>query len=202
MPRMRDEAEALARALEFGLCDVAEVIAWADAQILREDRPSEALCDVSLARGRYPQDVAGMLRQFPGTPDSSDVARLLLSLMKDRLDRDDDAAEPIAWALHQMAMAKEIDDQRFSDVFWWAREELDLAELGYIQDSRQQIVQRMAAALEEATADPIPSWPFAVVGEKPNPPQSPEGKQPAQPTQPTRLLSRFLRILKSWASPG
>lgn len=199
---MRDEAEALARALEFGLCDIAVVIAWADAQILREDRPSEALCDVSLARGRYPQDVAGMLRQFPGTPDNSDVARLLLSLMKDRLDRDDDAAEPIAWALHQMAMAEEIDDQRLSDVFFWACEELELARLGYIQDPREQIVHRMTAALHEATTDPLANWSFAVVGEKPNPFQSTESKPPAQPDRPDRLLPRFLRILKSWASPG
>jgi len=100
MSRMRDEAEALARALELGLRDVPEVIAWADAQILREDRPCEALCDVSLARGRYPQDVAGMLRRFPEAPDKAEVVRLLLCLMKDWLSRDADCADWIASGLY------------------------------------------------------------------------------------------------------
>src|SRR5262245_289862 len=59
MSGLRDEAEALAEALEFGVCDVAEVIAWSDAQLLREEPPPGALCEVSLAHDRYPQDVAG-----------------------------------------------------------------------------------------------------------------------------------------------
>src|SRR3712207_7908543 len=44
---LRDEAEALAQALELGACDVAEAIAWSDAQLLRQDPPPVALCEVS-----------------------------------------------------------------------------------------------------------------------------------------------------------
>jgi len=201
MSRMRDEAEALARALEFGLCDVAEVIAWADAQILREDRPCEALCDVSLARGRYPQDVAGMLRRLPGMPDKAEVARLLLSLIKERLSREADCADRIASWLYQMALAEEIEDPRLRDVSWWAWDELYLAPLGYTGESREEIVRQMMEALDEATAKTSASWSFAVIGESPNPPQSPESEQPPQPARPThpnRGRSRFLQILKSW----
>ena len=93
MSRLRDEAEALAKALEIGVCDVAEVIAWSDAQILRADPPLGTLCEVSLAHDRYPQDVAGMLRQSPGTPAKSNVTRLLVTLLNDRLKGTEQAGE-------------------------------------------------------------------------------------------------------------
>src|SRR3954469_2618781 len=98
MSGLRDEAEALAEALEFGVCEVAEVIAWSDAQLLREDAPLRALCEVSLAHDRYPQDVAGMLRQCPGTPAKSNVSRLLVTLLDDRLKGDTGRAYQIASA--------------------------------------------------------------------------------------------------------
>lgn len=58
MATLRDESEALAEALEMGLCDVAEVIAWSDAGILREETPPISLCEVSMAQDHFPQDVA------------------------------------------------------------------------------------------------------------------------------------------------
>jgi len=88
MSELRDEAEALATALEIGACDVAEVIVWSDAQLLREVSPPAALCDVSLSRDAYPQDVASLLRQLPGAPDYQSVERLLLSLVDAKMRSD------------------------------------------------------------------------------------------------------------------
>lgn len=166
MSRMRNEAEALARALEFSLRDVPDVIAWADAQILREDRPSEALCDVSLARGRHPLDVAGMLRRFPGAPDNPEVARLLLSLMRDRLSREEAWADRVAWMLYQMELAGELENPHLRWVSRWAWDALDLADSGYVEESRESIIRQMVDALDEATADNSSEWSFAIIGER------------------------------------
>lgn len=168
MSGLRDEAEALAEALELGVCDVAEVIAWSDAQLLREDPPLGALCEVSLAHDRYPQDVAGMLRQCPGTPAKSNVSRLLVILLDDRLKVDTGRAYQIASALYQMALAEEIDDPQLRESAWWAWDALDLAEAGHIQESRERIAGQMAHALDQAAANAATTWSFAVVAGKPN----------------------------------
>jgi hypothetical protein len=168
MSGLRDEAEALAEALEFGVCDVAEAVAWSDAQLLREDAPLGALCEVSLAHDRYPQDVAGMLRQCPGTPAKSNVSRLLVTLLDDRLKGDTGRAYQIASALYQMALAEEIEDPHPREIAWWADDALDLAEAGHIQESREQIVGQMADALDRAAANAATSWSFTVVAGKPN----------------------------------
>jgi hypothetical protein len=163
---LRDEAEALAEALEFGICDVAEVIAWTDAQILREDPPIGALCEVSLAHDRYPQDVAGMLRQCPGTPAKSNVSRLLVTLLDDRLKGDSGRASQIASALYQMAFAEKIEDPHLREIAWWAWDALDLADAGHIQESRQQIVGQIADALDRAAANAATRWSFGGIAGK------------------------------------
>src|SRR5262249_42554333 len=152
----------------FGVCDVAEVIAWSDAQILREDPPPAALCEVSLARDRYPQDVAGLLRQCPGTPAKSDVSRLLVTLLDDRLKGDTGRADQIESALYQMSLAEEIEDPHLWKIAWWAWDALDLAEAGHIRESRGQVVGRMADALDRAAADAATTWSSAVIVGKPS----------------------------------
>lgn len=199
MSRTRDEAEALAGALELGLCDIPEVIAWADAQIAREDQPSEALCDVALARGRYPQDVAGLLRRFPGAPEKAETVRLVLTLMRERLNREDEAAEPIARMLHQMEHGGEIDNPQLMEIARWAWLVFDPWDCDYTEESRDETVRQMVDALTEATTKTPTAWSSLVIAEKPDPRRSPERQPPAQPSpsaQSAPPRSRFLRILK------
>jgi hypothetical protein len=151
MSQLRDEAEALATALNFGICDVAEVIVWSDTQILREESAPTALCDVSLSHDCYPQDVAASLRQCPGTPDRSRAQRLFLLLVRDKLRKDSGCADKIASALFQMALADEIEDRHLKSVAWWAWDALDLADAGHGVESRKQITDQMAAELDAAT---------------------------------------------------
>jgi hypothetical protein len=171
MSRVRDEAEALAGALEIGVCDVAEVIAWSDAQILRDDAPLEVLCEVSLAQDRYPQDVADMLRRAFGTLDKSNANRLLVTLLNDRLKGDMGRANQIASALYQMALANEIEDSNLRQVAGWASDALDLAEAGYIKESREQVVGRMADALHRAATKAASTWSIGIGAQEANPPQ-------------------------------
>jgi hypothetical protein len=172
MSGLRDEAETLAKALEFGVCDVAEAIAWADARLLREVRPPRALCEVSLSQGRYPQDVAGLLRQCPGTPDESAVWRLLTVLLKDLLNGGEAQAGRVASGLYQMAIAEAIEAPRLRMVAWWAWDALDLAAGGQIEESREDIVRGMADALEEAVGNSATTWLATVANDKPYTPSS------------------------------
>jgi hypothetical protein len=158
MSQLRDEAEALATALEIGACDVAEVIAWSDAQLLREDPPPAALCDVSLSYDRYPQDVAGLLRQLPGAPDKQRVCRLVVTLIDAKMRSDPSSAYRIAWSLYQMALADEIEDPRLKEIGWWAWVALDPAEAGLIQASRAQVIDKISAALREAAREADVTW--------------------------------------------
>lgn len=158
MSQLRDEAEALATALEIGICDVAEIIAWSDAQILREDSPPAALCEISVSHDRYPQDVAALLRRCPGAPVSSRVQRLLVLLVRQKLARDPGCADKVASALYQMALAEEIEDPQLKSMAWWAWDALDLADAGHIVESREQITNQMASALEDATRSGDASW--------------------------------------------
>jgi hypothetical protein len=168
MSRLRDEAEALAKALVFGVCDVAEVIAWADAQILRECSPPEALCEVSLAHDRYPEDVARLLREWPGTPDESEVGHLLVTLLNDRLKRDTGRAEGIALALYRMAFTEKIEDPGLRDIARWASDALHLAEVESWPETRKQVVSEMTAALDRVAARSPMTWSFAFTDLKPD----------------------------------
>jgi hypothetical protein len=115
MSQLRDEAEALAIALELGACDVTEVIAWCDAQLLGEGPPPEPLCDVSLSSGRHPQDVAAMLRQLSGATDNQKVNRLVVTLVDAKMRSDPSRADQIASVLYDMAFWEKIEDPRLNE---------------------------------------------------------------------------------------
>lgn len=163
MARLRDEAEALADAMELGMCTIAEAIAWSDAQILRAEVPDVALCDVSLARDLYPQDLARMLREIPGNPDQSIVNDLLMLLINEQLRTGCGSPDAVAEALHQLALADEIEDPKLREIAWWSTDLLDLAAEGMIAESRQQIADLMAIELARVTASAVSSWSFPVV---------------------------------------
>lgn len=161
MSQVRDEAEALATALEIGICNVAEVVAWSDAQILREKSPPASLCDVSVSHDRYQQDVAGLLRQCPGAPVKSRVERLLVLLLHEKLSRDARCADKVASALYQLALADDIENPGLKSIAWWAWDALDLADAGLFQESREQITNQVAEALDEAARLGDVDWSFA-----------------------------------------
>ncbi|MBL8796408.1 MAG: hypothetical protein JNM56_21090 [Planctomycetia bacterium] len=158
MSQLRDEAEALARALETGLCGVAEAVSWSDCQILREESPPANICEVAISHDRYPQDVAALLRKCPGVPVNSRVQHLFALLAREKLRQNPDCAYGVAWALYQMAFLDEIEDSELRSIAWWAWDALDLADAGHILESREQIIEQMAAALDDATRSDVAGW--------------------------------------------
>ncbi len=127
-------------------------------RLLREDPPPVALCDVSLSYDRYPQDVAGLLRQLPGAPIKQRVDQLLVTLVDAKMRSDPSHVYQIAWGLYQMALADVIEDPRLKEIAWWAWDALDLAESGHNQESREQVIGQMSAALHEVATDVGVTW--------------------------------------------
>ena len=133
-------------------------------QILNEHTPSGALCEVSLSLARYAQDVAGLLRQLPGSPNMRDANRLLLALLDGRLRGDADLADRVASALFQMAIANEIESEDLRRIGLWAWDALDLADEGHIEESRDQVVTVMAEALNRAASEAPITWLTGIPG--------------------------------------
>jgi hypothetical protein len=85
-PSRSDVAAYLTRGLNFGYITVDEVVAWADSIIASEDQPSEAIIDLSLARGRDPLDVAALLASIAGPSDPQVVFRWSMARLARAVD--------------------------------------------------------------------------------------------------------------------
>ena len=66
--------------------------------------------------------------------------------------------DQIASALFAMAFYDRIEDSDLKEVGFWAREGLELADAGYVEESREQIVNQMATALDRAATAAAATW--------------------------------------------
>jgi len=160
-----EKAWALAEALYLSACGVAEVIAWADAQILRENSPDGTLCEISLSQKRTPHEVAWMLCQLSAPVDRHTVHGLLVALLNDKLKGDSCRAGQVASVLFQMYQADEIEDPDLQRIGGWADDALYLAEARHIMETPEQVLAEMAHALEQAAARADLSWSFSPYGD-------------------------------------
>jgi len=152
MVGIRTEAEMLARCLEIGALSVSDAVAWADGVIERDEHPDPSICEIAMSGRKYEPDVVAALREVPGTFDEAEVRRKVLCLLSDGLQRDRRRADRVAQSLYQLALAGEIDGEPLCQIAWWASDGLDLADAGVIQHTREQVVDELVAALQNAAA--------------------------------------------------
>jgi len=57
-----------------------------------------------------------------------------------------------------MALAEKLQDPQLEEIGWWAWDALDLAESGQIQESREQVIDQMSAALNKAATHAAAAW--------------------------------------------
>jgi hypothetical protein len=147
----RTEAEALARALELGLIDVADAVRWADQKIAQEDSLPNALYDVAMSSKVYPQDVAHLLRSIPGTFDRERAVLYILRFALDAVLSERRTPECVARAMFLLALA---DDLGFagleSKAYLWDAE-FDAVHEGYID--ADDIAGEMISSLSKTLAD-------------------------------------------------
>lgn len=149
---LKNDAEVLAVALEIGAASVADVVAWADARIALEDHPHWSVCELATMGASYEPDVARALREVPGVVDATRVRDELVRRLARALVEDRSRADRIASALYQLALANELPDEGLRAVAWWAWDALDLADQGLVQETRDQVVDAMLAALNAAAS--------------------------------------------------
>ena len=81
-----------------------------------------------------------------------------MTLVNDKLKGDLGPTDQIASSLYQMALANEIEDLHLKQIAWWASDALDLADVGHIELSREQILSPTAVALDRAATEAAITW--------------------------------------------
>lgn len=149
---LRNRAEALAVGLEIGSTSVDDVVAWADSVIAAEEHPHWSLCEIATMGKSYEPDVARALREVPGELDEAWVRQEVIRQLARGLAEDRSRADKIASALYNLAMAEELPDEELRSIAWWAWDALSLADDGIVEETRDQVVDKMLDALRTAVS--------------------------------------------------
>ena len=109
MNNYRNIAGAYHRALELGLVDGEEIVAWTDRVMEVEANPAMAFIDASCSGGDHVALLTA-LQEVPGEVDEVARRRLIFGLMLAAVNRNAELASPVAHALYEMALAKDVVD--------------------------------------------------------------------------------------------
>ena len=126
----RDDAEALAIALEAGVVTVGEAIRWADREIESSAGASAEVIAVSLATKAAPAEVAHLLRSIPGELSRSQASRRALLYAKAALESGRASPTTIARSLHQMYWTGNVPCEDAGGTMAWLDEGFYLASEG------------------------------------------------------------------------
>ena len=146
----KDEAEALAYALESGFATLDQAKDWAYSRIATEDKPSEPLLELT-GPNLHPTDAVHNLRDVSGRPRDVETLRRILRRFGSVLRADPKLDSAIARALFSMAIDPEWSACAgdLTRSLYSFDDELDLARTGVYGD-RAEVVLRMQAFLDEA----------------------------------------------------
>lgn len=130
---MNIEIEAAARmfAVKYGAVELSELIAWADAIILKTETPPTELFDISLAKS-LSQTVSALNELGIGLlSNKPELSKAIFGILHNHLNSENPNYERISKALFDMYMENLIPDAESGQymVSYW--DELDLAELGH-----------------------------------------------------------------------
>jgi hypothetical protein len=147
---MNIEIEAAARmfAVKYGAVELSELIAWADAIILKLETPPTELFDISLAKS-LSQTVSALNELSIGAlSNKPELSKAIFGILHNYLNSENPNYERISKALFDMYMENLIPDSESGQymVSYW--DELDLAELGYYGDV-EEIKSSMRNLLKE-----------------------------------------------------
>jgi hypothetical protein len=105
MPTLNEDAAFLRLALVHGVVSVAEVVAWADAEIAALERPHPVLIEISTSGRRTPGEVAAELDPLASGCDDVKQMDRLFAAMYHTLSHDFEASRRIASTLYSFALS-------------------------------------------------------------------------------------------------
>jgi hypothetical protein len=145
----KEDAEALAFAIEYGLTEASEAIESACTLVVQLERPSEHLLELSGIIRPHPLDVVNLLRRWPGPSDPVIVFRKVLRRALVWVRKHPEDLSRVTYALESMAIADQVPEEFAQDCYG-----LDdmrwLAEQGTYGTIEQVRVQVLAFLEEEA----------------------------------------------------
>ncbi len=147
---VKNEAEVLAWALEVGAASVGDVVAWADAIIEAEEHPHWSVCELATMGARDEREVASALREVLGVVDERWVRDELPRRLARALAEDPWRADRIAQRLYMLAMEGALPEGELRSLALWSWDALDLAEQRITQETREDVIAAMVAALHDA----------------------------------------------------
>lgn len=126
-PSLNDEAARLGLLLDVGAISSAEVIAWADFQIIESPKPCSDLIDISLTKERSVRDA--LLRIAVGANTWSSVAMAMPALLE-FVGRNPNKAALVASAFYHIAVEQRYEVPAEFSFFNSAEDDFALANDG------------------------------------------------------------------------
>lgn len=150
--RLKEEAEVLRNCLELDLISVPQVVEWADQYIEQTPDPDFAIIEASLSMRKRADAVVKILAEVKGVTDEAQVLTRIFDVMKKLFEGDPTQDTKIARALFKMAQAGQTASEEAEGYMFWFDDALDLARLGYGEESIEQIHNQLKEFLDTASA--------------------------------------------------
>ncbi len=149
MPRPVDEAALLARAIELGVLEVADAIAWAEGRIDEEAHPHWAIAELCTMSRAHVRDVADTLRQLPGEPDAAWLHTELVRLIARRMREAPEHGPRLLAVLWKLSYEGLLPSPRVEQVVFGMECELSLADAEgrKVPDLYREVARRLDAVL-------------------------------------------------------
>ena len=147
MHSLRTQAEAYAQALEMGLLETREVVAWVDREIAASDVPALPLIEASLAQDDI-NALLSALRNFPGEEDPAGTFRLLLGHMRRALAANPALVDPIVEKLFRMAVDAVLPNPEMEGEVFALEGDLEMFQAG-IQGSLGEVRRKLERFLKK-----------------------------------------------------
>ncbi len=151
-PLDRDYVKALELMVEHGLAEAQEAIDWACNVVVESANPPEEVLEIAGAIRPHPLDVVNMLRQFPGSADSTRTFRKVLTRIQALLRSRPGALPVVTMALERMALGGEVPEE-FAGYCYGLDDTRYLAEegvYGNIEKLRSELLMFIEAEAERS----------------------------------------------------
>lgn len=106
----QERAEVYRLGVIIGQFEVPEVVSWADNVIAEEDKPENAILEISMGSGSNTAQMASLLRDAAGDQRPGKPRDVLFGLLARELTKDPSSAPSIAHKLKTLRSAYETPD--------------------------------------------------------------------------------------------
>ncbi len=148
---LKEEAYALAVAVEAGLASVDVAISWADRLIAVAPRIPGVLLAVSMPQNGHPQDVVRPLKELAAGVEPGRAVRRVIALMRERFITDPEAYPKLTADLERLALQGIVPNEQAASQMARLDDARLLAEAG-TYGSPADILHEFSVFLENESA--------------------------------------------------